>query len=55
MTRLGIDRLTVHKLLNHSDRSVTAIYDRYDYDEPKRRAVEVCGQELASVLRARTH
>jgi integrase len=51
MTRLGIDRLTVHKLLNHSDRSVTAIYDRYDYDEPKRRAVKVWGREVAQMLR----
>ena len=45
MTRLGIDRLTVHKLLNHSDSSVTAIYDRYDYDDQKRHAVEVWGEE----------
>ena len=51
MTRLGIERLTVHKLLNHSDRSVTAIYDRYDYDEPKRRAVKVWGREVAETVR----
>ena len=51
MTRLGIDRLTVHKLLNHSDRSVTAIYDRYDYDGPKRKAVEVWGKEVAVLVR----
>jgi len=49
MTRLGIDRLTVHKLLNHSDSSVTAIYDRYDYDAPKRRAVELWGAEVERV------
>lgn len=50
MTRLGISRIAVHKLLNHSDRSITAIYDRYDYDEPKRQAVEVWGREVASLL-----
>lgn len=52
MTRLGIDRLTVHKLLNHSDRSITAIYDRYDYDTPKRRAVEAWGVEVEATIRA---
>jgi integrase len=51
MTRLGIDRLTVHKLLNHSDRSVTAIYDRYDYDAQKRRAVDVWGAEVEAIIR----
>jgi integrase len=51
MTRLGIDRLTVHKLLNHSDPSITAVYDRYDYDAPKRRAVEVWGAEVESTIR----
>jgi integrase len=50
MTRLGVSRLTVHKLLNHSDRSVTAIYDRYDYDEPKKQAVEVWGKEVAALV-----
>jgi integrase len=50
MTRLGIDRLTVHKLLNHSDRSVTAIYDRYDYDAQKRRAVETWGSEVQATV-----
>jgi integrase len=50
MTRLGVSRLTVHKLLNHSDRSVTAIYDRYDYDEPKKQAVEIWGKEVAALV-----
>jgi integrase len=50
MTRLGSDRLTVHKLLNHSDRSVTAIYDRYDYDAPKRQAVDAWGAEVEQTI-----
>ena len=50
MTRLGIDRLTVHKLLNHSDPSVTAIYDRYDYAAPKKRAVETWGAEVEGAI-----
>lgn len=53
MTRLGIERLTVHKLLNHSDRGVTAIYDRYDYDEPKRKAVNVWGVEVEKIVSPR--
>lgn len=50
MTRLGVDRLTVHKLLNHSDRSVTAIYDRYDREEEKRNAVKIWGREVYSLV-----
>jgi integrase len=46
MTRLGVSRLTVLKLLNHSDKSVTAIYDRYDYDEEKKQAVQIWADEV---------
>lgn len=36
MARLGVPRLTISKLLNHADRTVTAIYDRHDYLTEKR-------------------
>jgi len=49
LTRLGVDRLTVQKLLNHSDRSVVAIYDRYDREEEKREALKVWGREVAKL------
>lgn len=36
----GTERMTISKLLNHSDRSITAVYDRYSYDREKRSALE---------------
>jgi integrase len=49
MTGAGIARLTVTKLLNHSEQSVTAIYDRHSYDDEKRRALEIWDRKLASI------
>ena len=37
---LDVRRDIVAKILNHTDRSVTAIYDRASYDRPKREAWE---------------
>ena len=50
MTELGTPRLTVEKLLNHSDKSVTAIYDRYDYAQEKRRALERWAERLSQIV-----
>jgi len=33
----GIPRLTISKILNHVERSVTAVYDRHSYDAEKLR------------------
>jgi integrase len=46
MTSLGIARLVVSKLLNHTDSSVTARYDRNSYDAEKRAAVETWEAQL---------
>jgi hypothetical protein len=35
MARLGVPRLVIKKILNHSDGGVTAVYDRYSYDDEK--------------------
>ncbi len=35
MTGMGISRLTVSKILNHVESSVTAVYDRHSYDPEK--------------------
>ncbi len=37
---LGYPRLIVMKVLNHTDPSVSAVYDRYDYGKEKREALE---------------
>ena len=47
----GVNRTVLGKILNHKglsgDSSVTAIYDRYDYLEEKRKALENWSQSLA--------
>jgi integrase len=40
MTRAGIPRLHVEKVLNHTIDDVAEIYDRYDYAAEKRQALE---------------
>ena len=50
MTGMGISRLTVGKILNHSDPSVTSIYDRHSYDAEKRQALAAWGQRLTEIV-----
>ena len=50
MTAMGIPRLVVSKILNHSDRSVTAIYDRHSYDQEKRHALDAWGKRLGEIV-----
>src|SRR4051794_16454410 len=35
MTSMGVSRIVVGHILNHADRGVTAVYDRYSYDAEK--------------------
>jgi len=49
MTGMGYNRLVVSKLLNHAERGVTAVYDRYSYDSEKRQALEAWGQKLLEI------
>ena len=46
----GIPRLTIAKLLNHAERSVTAIYDRHGYDAEKAAALTWWDTKLASII-----
>lgn len=48
MTGLGVSRLVVSKILNHTESSVTAIYDRHSYDDEKRQALELWGKKIES-------
>lgn len=43
---LGVDRLTLAKILNHVDTGITAVYDRHSYDKEKRNAVDAWAQRL---------
>ena len=46
MTSNGIPRLHVKRLLNHIEKDVTLIYDRYSYDKEKREALETWSKRL---------
>lgn len=51
ITSMGISRLVVSKILNHSESSsVTAVYDRHSYDGEKRDALERWAQELKRIV-----
>lgn len=51
MTALGIDRLHVSKVLNHTDDGVTGkVYDQHDYLPEKKRALTVWADHLAAVV-----
>ncbi len=47
---LGVNRLTVSKILNHVESGVTAVYDRHSYDAEKRQALEAWGRRLEQIL-----
>lgn len=58
LARLGVPREVIAKILNHSDRSVTAVYERHEYEQEKRHALEkwsnhimrLAGKQPASVI-----
>lgn len=46
MISAGIPRLTVKRKLNHVEKDVTNVYDRYSYDAEKREALEAWARRL---------
>jgi integrase len=50
MTSLGVNRVTVAKILNHADGSVTAVYDRHSYDPEKRYALDAWAVRLQEII-----
>ena len=50
MASLGISRLVIGKILNHSESSITAVYDRYGYDDEKRHALEAWAAHLGGIV-----
>jgi len=46
MAKLGVARFTLSRVLNHADQSVTGIYDRHEYLDEKRQALDSWGQFL---------
>jgi len=47
----GIPRLSISKILNHVERSVTAVYDRHTYDAEKAAALAWWDRKLAAILK----
>jgi integrase len=54
MTKAGVHRDDVSKVMNHVDRGprATKVYDRYQYDREKRAALETWGSRLDEILLA---
>jgi len=48
--RLGISRFVIARMLNHADRSVTGIYDKYEYLDEKRHALESWAHYLGNLF-----
>ena len=51
MRALGVPRLVVQAILNHKDRSVTAVYDHYGQDPEKREALCAWGRRVEEIVR----
>ncbi len=53
MTKLGVPRLHVEKVLNHSTGDVAEIYDRHDYLPEKGAALEKWSKRLTEIIEGR--
>ena len=47
---LGVSRLLVSKILNHSEAGITQIYDRHSYDNEKREALISWGKKIVEII-----
>jgi len=50
MAANGIPRLTIKKILNHTERDITAVYDRHSYDPEKTAALTWWDGKLRAIL-----
>jgi integrase len=48
--RLGVSRFIIARVLNHADRTVTGIYDRHEYLEEKRHALDAWARNLRNLI-----
>lgn len=55
MTALGHSQFNVSKVLNHTESTVTAVYDRYSYDKEKRAALIAWGRMLEEIATGGGH
>jgi integrase len=52
MTKIGVPRLHVEKVLNHSTGDIAEVYDRHDYLPEKRAALAKWGDHLSRIITA---
>ena len=50
LAALGIPQFDISRVLNHTDRGVTATYNRYTYDAEKRKALLKWARRLQNIL-----
>lgn len=50
LASLGVERFIISRILNHTERNVTAIYDRYSYDKEKRQALVLWAGKLEEIV-----
>ncbi len=50
LASMGIPRLHISKILNHIESGVTAVYDRYSYDNEKKRALDIWSNKLHEIV-----
>ena len=50
MAEIGVSRFDISKVLNHTDKEVTATYDLYAYDAEKKKALLKWGRRLQTIL-----
>jgi integrase len=53
MTKLGVPRLHVEKVLNHSTGDIAEVYDRHDYLAEKRAGLERWAAHLSEIIEGR--
>jgi integrase len=53
LASLGVERFIISRILNHTERNVTAIYDRYSYDKEKRQALVMWAAKLEEIVTGR--
>lgn len=51
LTKLGVDRFILQKILNHTETGATKIYDRYSYMDEKREALQKWADKLDEIIR----
>lgn len=53
MAEMGIGRVTISKILNHTDRTITAVYDRWAYLPEMENALTAWGERLRAIVEGR--